>query len=485
MPDKQTFAEAGVSGLAKAGGLVREEFLPQLQGAQGRKVYAEMRDNDPVIGAMLHLIAQMLLGATWDVSGGEEEAQDFLGGAMEDMSHTWQDFLDEVTTYLVWGWDLAEIVYKKRQGPKADPRSRYADGKIGWRKLAPRSQMSLDHWEFDEGGGIRAMVQRKPEGGLATIPIQKALLFRTTTRLNSPEGRSILRPSYKPYYYLKRLQEIEAVGIERDLTGYPVIYLPKGWEAADLTKAEAMVTRMKRDELEGMVLPGPKGVNLETWEEGGWLFELIGSPGGRQLDIGGAIQRYEQRMAMSVLVQFIFLGISGVGSYSLAETMADVFHLSLQGWANGIASVLNRFAVPRLFELNGAAQEDLPQFTVSVPSRTDLAGLAGLLQMMFAVGYDLSDLGDHIRGLAGLPAMPQEEAEKAVKEMTAMPGEDERRLAEFAKQLARRRKKAPFGEPLPEEEALGGWEITDADIQRAKRVWGKRIPELRGELEEG
>ncbi|WP_155274431.1 hypothetical protein [Piscirickettsia salmonis] len=44
-------------------------------------------------------------------------------------------------------------------------------------------------------------------------------MFRTTSRKGNPEGRSILRNAYQPWYYKKNLESIESIGIERNLVG--------------------------------------------------------------------------------------------------------------------------------------------------------------------------------------------------------------------------------------------------------------------------
>ena len=65
-----------------------------------------------------------------------------------------------------------------------------SDGLVGWRKLALRSQDSLVEWKWDPKGGLQAMVQ-SVNGRPIEVPIQKALLFRTTVARGNPEGRSI------------------------------------------------------------------------------------------------------------------------------------------------------------------------------------------------------------------------------------------------------------------------------------------------------
>src|SRR5437016_1603691 len=58
------------------------------------------------------------------------------------------------------------------------------------------------------------------------IPIEKSLLFRTTSARGNPEGRSALRGAFTSWYYLKRIREYEAIGIERDLAGMPTFGVP-------------------------------------------------------------------------------------------------------------------------------------------------------------------------------------------------------------------------------------------------------------------
>src|SRR5690554_404643 len=161
--------EIGRTGLERFGGHVYEEFLPDLTGTRAVKVYREMSENDPVVGAFLFAIDMLMRNVSWTVrpySQRQEdlEAADFLKSCMEDMSMTWEDTISEILSMLVYGWSYHEIVYKIRAGDSLDPsrRSRFADGRIGWRKLPIRAQESLYEWIFDEAGGIRGMVQQAP-----------------------------------------------------------------------------------------------------------------------------------------------------------------------------------------------------------------------------------------------------------------------------------------------------------------------------------
>ena len=115
---------------------------------------------------------------------------------MDDMKETWIDTISEILSFLTYGWSFHEIVYKRRMGKTKDvrTRSKYSDGLIGWQKLPIRAQETLYQWEYDNEDNLLGMTQMPPpDFGMFTIPMEKALLFRTKSRKNNPEGRSILR----------------------------------------------------------------------------------------------------------------------------------------------------------------------------------------------------------------------------------------------------------------------------------------------------
>lgn len=107
------------------------------------------------------------------------------------------------------------------------------------------------------------MHQFDAKGGRFFIPIEKALLFRTSARAENPEGRSILRNAYLPWDRKTKIEIIEAIGVERDLVGIPIAWVPAeiasaaaGTKQREIyDKWRQMVTRVRRDEQEGLVLP--------------------------------------------------------------------------------------------------------------------------------------------------------------------------------------------------------------------------------------
>jgi phage gp29-like protein len=147
--DKIKFQELGATGLRRSGGFVLEEFLNQLQGTRARQVYREMSDNDPVIGGILLAFNEVMGRLDWHIEKPEEAtpeeliAYDFICSAFEDTEDSWDVTLSEIMSMLVYGWSWMEVVYKIRGGqsnPSKMYQSKSADGRIGWKKFAIRSQ---------------------------------------------------------------------------------------------------------------------------------------------------------------------------------------------------------------------------------------------------------------------------------------------------------------------------------------------------------
>ena len=405
--------ELGRLGQKRYGGFFYEEFLKELQGRKGIEVYREMSENDDVIGAILFAIEMLIRQAAWDVQPGgdsqkDREAADFILGCMDDMQDTWTDTISEILSFLTFGWSAHEIVYKRRCGRSRDPRlrSKYDDGLIGWQKLPIRSQDTLYEWRYDGQDNLISMVQMPPpDFGLIEIPAEKLLLFRTKSRKGNPEGRSILRNAYRDWYVKRRIQEIEGIGIERDLAGFPVLTAPEGiniWDEDDpdmcaiRAAADKIVQNIRRDSLEGLVIPT------------GWKLELLSTGGRRQFDTNGIIERYDTRMAMTVLADFVFLGHQESGSWALSSDKTELFAMAIGAYLDIVCEVFNNQGIPQLIDLNGehfAGITDYPQLTHGDIENPDLEALGAFLNNVTGAGILIPDEGveDYVREAAGLP----------------------------------------------------------------------------------
>lgn len=412
--DAYQLVEYGTTGLNRWGGNISEEFLPQLRWPHAAKVYREMSDNDPTVGAIMYMVKQLVRKATWTVEPASDSAEDkaaaqFLEECMDDMSTSWNDTISEILSYFVYGWSFHEIVYKIRRGPTqkdARYRSKYSDGRIGWRKLPIRSQHTLYDWVFDpnDGGIIGMRQQAPPDYKMLTIPLSKGLLFRTELSRDNPEGKSLLRSAYRPWYFKKRIEEIEGIGIERDLAGLPLLQPPDNidiWDPANpdavrmRNMAEAVVRNVRRDKSEGLVLPF------------GWEFKLLSTGGTRQFDTNAIINRYDQRIAITMLADIVMMGGDKVGSFALAEVKKSLLASSIEGQTDSIAEVFNKYAVPTLFRYNSFNITDYPRIKCSeieVPSLKELGDFFRSTGMKVDDDFELTNF---LRQIASMPEMSE------------------------------------------------------------------------------
>ena len=399
--------ELGVSGLKRQGNRseISEEWLTQLSGPRGKRIYREMRDNDPTVGAILYAIETAVRGVDWKVVGNNEETRLFVEQCLGDMSHTWEDLVAEILSMLTYGFSFHEIVYKKRLGNNRDSskRSKYNDGKIGWRKIPIRAQETIDTWDFDDQGGIVAAIQvSEPKFQQVPIPIERGLQFRTGVHKGNPEGRSILRNSYRSWFLKKRLENIEAVGIERDLAGIPIAYVDTLLDDKYRSEIQDILRNVRRDEQEGIYLP------LAYDENGNQLikFDLLSSAGTRQLDVTAPIERYDRRIASTVLADFIFLGQMNVGSFALSSDKTELFSTSLKSILGMISSVFNMHGIPRLLEINGMPLEESPTLFAGDVETADLEKLSDFISSISSAGMPLfpdDDLENWLRKQAHFP----------------------------------------------------------------------------------
>ena len=291
-------------------------------------------------------------------------------------------------------------------------------------KLPIRAQETLWEWRYDNNDNLVGMVQLPPpDFQLIEIPIEKLLLFRTKSRKGNPEGRSILRNAYRPWYFKRRIQEIEGIGVERDLAGFPVLTAPEGmniWDdddpdmAAIRVAADKVVQNIRRDSLEGLSMPN------------GWKLELLSTGGRRQFDTNAIIERYDTRIAMTVLADFVLMGHQAVGSFALSSDKTKLFSMAVGAFLDIICEAFNSKAIPALIDLNGDHFNGItgyPTLEHGDIEDADTEKLAAFIKDMTGVGVIIPDdaIEDYVREAGGLPERLEDNDSKRNMMPTRMP----------------------------------------------------------------
>jgi hypothetical protein len=240
------------------------------------------------------------------------------------------------------------------------------------------------------------------------IPIKKSILFTTRKYKANPEGRSIYRNAVLDWFYLKRISEIEAVGIERDLTGLPVMEVPEQLlstkakpEHVALRRAfETMLGQIRNNERAYALIPSEMGIEGNPT---GYRFRLMSTGGARQFDLNTTKLYYKNSILQASLAMFIQLGTASAGSFALASSQTNLFSVSLGTILDNICNTFNKYAIEPLMQFNNCPMELCPKMVhgdIETPP--------------------LAEIGAYVMSLANAGQLPEDDAIK-------------RKLLEYAK----------------------------------------------------
>lgn len=352
----------GISGLTRFSGFIYEEFLPELQGRRGARIYREMRDNDATIGAAMQAVESLIRSVPWHIQANgtkkaDTKAAKFVESCFKDMRFTWSDILSDIITFITYGYCVMELNYKIRRPNN----SNYNDGLIGWDSWSIRAQETIWSWNFDKNNNVLGFTQlAAPDFNWRYIPMEKCIHFKAASNKQNPEGRSMLRNAYRSYYFLKNIQEIEGIGIEKDLTGIPVFTLPPdiliGAEPNATNEQRVAYNNwveiakgLKRNSQSAIILPAVFDENNNKL----YNVDILKSGESRkQYDSDQIIKRYSKDIAMTLMADFLMLGNNSQGSFALSDTKVSMFRQSLTFILKIISETINKQAIERLCKLN-------------------------------------------------------------------------------------------------------------------------------------
>uniref|UniRef100_A0A6M3IT13 Phage head morphogenesis domain-containing protein n=1 Tax=viral metagenome TaxID=1070528 RepID=A0A6M3IT13_9ZZZZ len=327
----------GSSGTSVYNGFITEEYKTELQGQAGIKIYDQMRRSDCMIQAMLTALSLPLRSAEWFIAPPEEatpieqEATDFINDALfNKMSITFDDFLNHVLLMNPFGFMIFEKVFK------------IEDGKIYWKKLAPRLPKTLHKWLLDEEGGLTGIQQyalKNNTYNYFTIPIKDLIVFTRNREGSNYEGMSVLRAPYKNWFFKDLLCKIAAQGLERQAIGIIIGKLAKGFTPTDKTAMEDLIENIRTNEESGGVLPPDYDVVITEGKI-------------KSQELLEHINYHDTQMTKSILAQFLQLGTNSTGSYALSADQSGFFMMALNSMAKYISDTMNRYAIKELVDMN-------------------------------------------------------------------------------------------------------------------------------------
>lgn len=331
------------------GGLVRDVVPALANRAQAIGVYDEMTNSDAAVDVSLRAAKTPVMGAEYFVEAfdetpeGQEIAEFVQFNLLEGTNAPFLNVLEDILRMYEFGFSVLEKVYEEREwAPRRTGANRRNYTML--RKLAPRPTPTIQEILYDDNGGPVGVkhqaVQADGKPKEVEIEIEKLIIFTNNRKGGNLEGKSLLRTSYRPWFFKSNLYNIDGIQKERHGMGFPVIELPPGYKKADKDAAIELVRNVRTNEHGGAVVP-PK-----------WILKFLDLPG-NPVDVMKSIEHHNGTIMLNSMTQFLLLGVEGSGGgRAVSGSHQDMFNKSLRYVANQICDAINLYCIPYLVGYN-------------------------------------------------------------------------------------------------------------------------------------
>lgn len=378
------------------------EKVPELHFPLAYNVYDDMLTS-PQVAGVFSAVVQTILGTGWRVDGtgckpeitqhcardlalpvvGTTDETDETRLPVED-KFSWDEHVEiAIDEYLRYGHSIFE---QKAQWGEDEL---WHLSKLGW-----RSGRTISKFNIARDGGLISVEQSAfgafVSGGTTPLSVSRLVVYVRNRRGGNWRGESLLRPAYGPWLMSTRAQRIELILGER--AGSPIVIYTGAEGETDLAKGKEIAKSVRVGREAGVAVPYGATLKLQGID-------------GTLPDLDKTIRRHDERIAGSVLANFLNLGSqSGTGSYALGSTFFNAFVLSLQKIAKDIARTASRHVVADLVRWNWPGERAPRIVFDEIGARRDalVQALATLVQAGVLTADQ--DLEEFVRSTIGIPA---------------------------------------------------------------------------------
>jgi len=371
------------------GFLTKPDPNPDWSGYNRTRIADEMRLTDATIRLGLDATKHPILAANWYVKPGKGEEDDgektslVREELMNNPNFFFRQFMYSSLLFCDYGNMGHEKIFRKR-----------ADGKIGWKKFAPRLPHTYLRYMLNDGT-TPGITQILPTGSPGPqIPEWKLLLHILDLEGANYEGRSLLRPAYMHYFYKKLYYRIDALAAQRQGMGFPVVHVPPQASSEDKAKAREIAQNIRVNEQSYADLPV------------GFTLEFIDTKGKNIKDVKEMVLHHNREELAAFKAQFLDLGATTAGSQNASSDQTELFYNAL----NYIARTYQdptQLAIRELVDLNfsNVAPDEYPTLEYGGLGQLDFEKWSTALMRLAQGGFILPTDDDerHIRQVMTLP----------------------------------------------------------------------------------
>ncbi len=343
------------------------EPMSELLAPTGLKIFQKMRKSDPIVGGLMLLLDTVVKRMQINLTGDNAE---FVQEVLDNMSIAMPELLGEIASAFTYGFYLGEKVWEM------------ADGRMWLVDIEPRHQPTIEAINDDKG-----LVIQQTSVGQLSCPYDKCLHIVLLAENRHPFGVSLLRHLYKPYYYKVSIEASEALSLDRDLGGLPILTAPEGFDftaategapnydanvAATLEWAIDLVSSVRRDQQQGVVKPF------------GWNFEIVRGENRASVPTTDIIARYNTEMASGILANFLALGAFATTNNSNSQMHVSNFLSACEAYAKTISDALQRQVIIPICAYNKL--DSFPTIDLKVKNISILKDLGNFLSSLIDKG---------------------------------------------------------------------------------------------------
>jgi len=345
----------GKSGTDIQSGQFVDEYLSTLKGRDAIIEFDKMRRQDDGVIRVIRMITNPIKSANWYIESGKtgDKKMDEIADAVtfdvfDDMSKPWSQNLNDIITFLPFGFSLFEPTKKVSTTKKYGTRWNIKD-------LGFRAQKTITEWDIKDGKIIKVHQEYTGDDPVDVWLDGKRIIVFTNDREGDEfDGISILRAIYGNYLRKQTYLTILYNGMRKNADGIPVVTVPAGRESSkELDTAELFLQSYTDGERPYLIVPE------------GFEFDIKDAKFDAK-KVQDIIDGENVGMIKSILAQFLELGQSGAGgSYSLGTDQSDIFLDTLVQYGNYICDMFNKHIIKPLVIENYGEQEYYPELKVS------------------------------------------------------------------------------------------------------------------------
>lgn len=295
----------------------------------------------------------------------EKKVIDALNNSLNNMEdYDKKRLISNWLQILDYGCSLNELVYERKGGV------------FVFKTISPIHLTTVNKFEMQGGSLKRLKLEQAENDGLVvnvgkqpnTISGDKVLFFRLEPDADFPLGKSLFYGAYTAWKAKKIMQEYEAIGVAKNLSGVLDVKVPSEYinkYFSDPASDEAIYVANLLQQAEN--LHAGKGSYIlsssDTSPNGIHLFEVttVGGNGGnaQNYNVGQAIARYNNEIQLSLQSTVLSMGVEGAGSLALSSDMVNLLTLFIENIQQTISHEFRK-AVKLAFKLNGIETDNIP-----------------------------------------------------------------------------------------------------------------------------